>query len=420
MIEIGKYFAISMPFFLIAVLGEKLYGYLKKNDTVPFMDTISSGYSGITMMWSQLLGLSIIVFPYSLLVEKFSLFQINATWLNYCIAFVALDFSFYWGHRLHHQINYFWNSHLIHHSSEEFNLACALRQTISNMFVVFTIFLIPAAILGVPAKIMFFITPIHQLLQYWYHTRHIGKLGFLEHIIVTPSHHRVHHAMNPIYIDKNHSAIFIIWDKLFGTFQEELDTEPPVYGITRPAQTYNPILINFQHLALLIKDAWRAEKWTDKFTIWFRPTGWRPEGFEEKYPVKKIDDVFHFEKFNPSASSGLIFWNIVQFFFIYLMSIYAFFNASHIGINNLFIFAAFIFVQIYSATEMMNRNKWAPMFSVICIIVSLGIYFYDTTFFGLHNISESLVLTILLYFVFQAIATYLFHIETDKQNIATV
>ncbi len=416
----AKGFAFALPFFLITVLIEKLYGHLKGNDTAPFIDSLSGGYSGITMIVVSLLGLTFVVFPYSFLVEHFSLFTIESNWLIYVIAFIGIDFSYYWSHRFHHTINYFWNSHRVHHSSEEFHLGCALRQTISNFFTVFTIFLIPAAILGVPVQIIVLIAPLHQITQYWYHTRHIGKLGFLEYIIVTPSHHRVHHAMNPIYIDKNHSAIFIIWDRLFGTFQEELESEPPVYGVSHPVRTYNPITINFQHLVLLIKDAWRADSWMDKLTIWFKPTGWRPEGFEERYPVKKIDDVHNFEKFNPTVSRGLFCWSIVQFFIIYFLCCYVFFDISQLVANGLSLFALFVLVQTYSATELMNGNKRAPLYSVIAMLVCFFIYFFDSTFFGVDKLSSLLPFSLLGYFILQTILAFNFSLKVDKLDFATM
>lgn len=157
--------------------------------------------------------------------------------------------------------------------------------------------MIPAALLGISPLVIATVTPIQFFAQFWYHTRHINRMGFLEHIIVTPSHHRVHHAINKEYLDKNLSQIFIIWDKLFGTFQEERADIPPVYGITRPVRTWNPFKINFQHMWLLIKDAWRAGNVKDKLQVWTNPTGWRPKDVEEAYPVYKIDDVYNFEKY---------------------------------------------------------------------------------------------------------------------------
>jgi hypothetical protein len=143
-------------------------------------------------------------------------------------------------------------------------------------------------LVGCAANVIAYVAPLHLFAQFWYHTRHIGKMGFLGKNYCHSSHHRVHHAINPEYLDKNLSAIFIWWDKMFGTFQEEIPGKPPVYGITRPVQTWNPIKINFQHLWLLIEDAWRTKSIKDKFRIWFMPTGWRPDDVTEKYPVPKI------------------------------------------------------------------------------------------------------------------------------------
>ncbi|MFN7840000.1 MAG: sterol desaturase family protein, partial [Bacteroidota bacterium] len=280
----GKILLFAMPAFLLLVLFEKWWGWRKGFDTVRTNDMIASLSSGITNVTKDVLGLSVIVISYPWLLGKIALIHVPSGWLTYLTAFVALDFAGYWVHRIAHEYNLFWNNHIIHHSSEEFNLACALRQSISSIVKIFAVFLFPAAVLGVPANVIAVVAPLHLFAQFWYHTRHIGKMGFLEHVIVTPSHHRVHHAINSEYLDKNYSQIFIFWDKLFGTFQEELPNVPPVYGVTRPVRTWNPIKINFVHLWLLIKDAWHASSYFDKLRIWFMPLGWRPSDVAAEYP----------------------------------------------------------------------------------------------------------------------------------------
>lgn len=312
--QYGTILLFAIPFFLILIIIEKVYGYAKGVNHAPIMDSVSSISSGMTNTVKDVLGLSIVILSYGWMVSKLALFHMKADVSTYIIAFFVIDFYGYWSHRWSHQINLFWNKHAIHHSSEEFNLSCALRQPISNFLNLFSFLLLPAALLGVPKEVIAITLPIHLFLQFWYHTRYIGKLGFLEKIIVTPSHHRVHHAINPEYIDKNHGQIFIFWDKLFKTFQEELKDVPPVYGITRPAATWNPIKINFQHLWLMIKDAYRSKKWSDKLTIWFQPTGWRPEGFEEQYPIQKIENVYDFKKYGTTNSDILIYWSLTQMF----------------------------------------------------------------------------------------------------------
>ena len=174
--------------------------------------------------------------------------------------------------------------------------------------------MIPAALLGIPVSIFAIIGPIHLFMQFWYHTRLIDKMGWLEQVIVTPSHHRVHHAINPEYLDRNYSQIFIIWDKMFGTFQPEMKEVEPVYGIIRPAGTWNPVIINFKHIWQLIKDAWHTEQLIDKMRIWFMPTGWRPKDVAENYPIIAIEDPAKQVKYETENSKWLVGWSWLEVF----------------------------------------------------------------------------------------------------------
>jgi sterol desaturase/sphingolipid hydroxylase (fatty acid hydroxylase superfamily) len=210
---------IAIPVFVLLIAIEAIAAKIMGRHINRGADAISSLSSGVTNIVKDVLGLSIAIISYTWLVDHLAIFTIKASWLIYLVAFVIIDFARYWMHRLNHEINFLWNRHIIHHSSEEFNLSCALRQSISTFFSFIALFMIPAAIVGVPPKVIAVIAPLHLFAQFWYHTRLIGKMGFLETFLVTPSHHRVHHAMNPEYIDKNYGQIFIFWDKLFGTFQ---------------------------------------------------------------------------------------------------------------------------------------------------------------------------------------------------------
>lgn len=382
----GKILIIAMPCFLALIIIEKLYGYFKGVDHAPLMDSVSSISSGVTNATKDVLGLSITILTYEWMVTKMALFTIQESALAYIIAFIAIDFQGYWTHRWAHQINIFWNKHAIHHSSEEFNLSCALRQSVSQFFNLFTFLLLPAALLGVPAKVIAITLPIQFFIQFWYHTRYINKMGFLEKIIVTPSHHRVHHAINPEYMDKNHSQVFIIWDKMFGTFQEELPEVPAVFGITRPAETWNPFKINFQHLWVLIRDAWRAEKFSDKLRIWFMPTGWRPEGFDEKYPIHKIDNVYNFQKFGTNNSKTLIGWSIAQLLLTLLLITYFFDNIAIIGIPGIFIYGFFVFVTVYSYSELMDKNKYAFVYEGIRYVFAIAIVYLTGSWFKIDDV----------------------------------
>ncbi len=375
----------AIPFFVGLVLLEILYGMLVKDQKHNVMDTVSSLSSGLTNIVKDSLGLVVVLVGYPFLVEHLALLEIKTSWLVWLIAFLTIDFAGYWNHRLSHHVNIFWNQHVIHHSSEEFNLACALRQSISNLIGYFALLLIPAAVLGVPSAVITILAPIHLFAQFWYHTQHIGKMGWLEYVIVTPSQHRVHHAINPEYIDKNLGQILCIWDRMFGTFQEELDHVPPQYGVLKPASTWNPILINFQHLWRLTKDAWRTKNWVDKLRIWFMPTGWRPEDVARDYPISKIEDVFNFSKYQPESSFALKGYAIFQLLSNTGLMLFMFYNYSAIGFNNLLLFGAFVFVGIFGYTALMDRKRYALWIELVRGAMGLLLILVSGDWFGINT-----------------------------------
>ncbi len=403
----------ATPFFMGLVLLEIAYGHFTKKQMHNTMDTISSLSSGLTNIIKDSLGIIFILVPYPYLLKHFALFDMESTWLVYFLAFIAIDFASYWNHRLNHKINYFWNLHIIHHSSEEFNLGCALRQSISSFLGYAALFLIPAVLIGIPYKVIAILTPLHLFAQFWYHTKHIGKLGFLEYIIVTPSQHRVHHAINKEYIDKNLSAIFCIWDRTFGTFQEELDTVPPVYGVLKPVETWNPILINFQHLWNLIKDAWRTKSWLDKLRIWFMPTGWRPKDVIDKYPIVIIEDVYGYTKYKSPASNALKLWSVYQYTMSMALLTFMFYNFGNINFNNLLLYGLVVFIGIFGYTSLMDKMKYAIIAEGIRVTLALFILFYLGDWFGLNAYFSNGIYIVAFYYISTIIGTvYFTYFET--------
>lgn len=362
---------IAIPSFMVLILIEILYGVWKNKQTYTLMDTISSLSSGTTNMLKDVFKIGIILISYPFLKENLSITTIEETTLLYIVAFICVDFSSYWNHRLNHSINFFWNQHVVHHSSEEFNLACALRQSISAILGYGALFLIPAAILGIPHKVIVILAPLHLFGQFWYHTRHIGKLGWLEYLLVTPSQHRVHHAINPEYIDKNLAAIFCVWDRIFGTFQEELDDVPCVYGTLKPVHTWNPVIINFVHLWGLIKDAWLTNNWLDKLKLWFMPTGWRPKDVLERFPRPVVENVFAQTKYKPNYTTKHKAIAIFQFIstnilvFLFLSSYGDLDSVSKVALGGL------IFTTIFGYTSLMDGHRWAYFVEITRAVIGL-------------------------------------------------
>jgi len=410
----AKALLYAIPFFMLLLSVEILYGYFIKNQKYKVMDTVSSISSGFTNILKDSLGLGIILVTYPFLVNKLALFEIEATWMIWLVAFIAIDFAGYWNHRLSHKVNFFWNQHVIHHSSEEFNLACALRQSISNILGYFPFLLIPAALVGVPNEVIAILAPIHLFAQFWYHTQHIGKLGWLEYIIITPSQHRVHHAINSEYIDKNLGQILSIWDRMFGTFQEELDEVPPQYGVLKPAATWNPVLINFQHIWRLIKDAWRTRNYWDKIRIWFMPTGWRPSDVKEEFPIPIVEDVYGFERYQTPSSKALKGYSIFQLFATLFFLLFMFYNYSNIGFDGLLLFGAFVFVGIYGYTTLMDRTSYAIWIEVVRGLAGLVLIHMMKDWFGINQYLSFGSVLVGAYFAITILAgIYFTYVEKD-------
>ena len=363
---------IVIPIFIILICIEIIVAKkmgIKVNNPA---DMISSLSSGITNIAKDGLKFGVLIVSYSWLVKYITIYKLEPIWLAIIIAFIVQDFSGYWLHRMNHRVNILWNRHIIHHSSEEFNLSCALRQEISAIVRFGAIFMIPAALLGISPTIFAVLGPIHLFMQFWYHTRLINKMGWLEKFLVTPSHHRVHHAINVKYMDKNYGQILIIWDKLFGTFQAELEDEKPVFGIIRPANTWNPIIINYKHTWQLLKDAYFAKAWKDKIRIWFMPTGWRPKDVENQYPISTVDSKSQI-KYQTKNSHKLIIWSFFQMATTGSLMLLMFTIASKISNITLFFLALFLILNVFSYTSMLDGRK---KLSIIMDIFKISSIFY--------------------------------------------
>ena len=397
---------IAIPSFIFLILIELIFERIKGVKVNRAADMISSLSSGLTNTIKDGVKFSFVIISYSWLVESFTIYKLEPLWLAVIIAFIIQDFSGYWMHRLHHRVNVFWNRHVIHHSSEEFNLSCALRQSISTTFRFSAILMIPAAFLGIPATFFAILAPVHLFLQFWYHTQLIGKMGILEYILVTPSHHRVHHAINPEYLDKNYSQIFIIWDKIFGTFQPELEDIKPVYGTLRPASTWNPIIINYKHIWQIIKDSWRTENFIDKIRVWFMPTGWRPSDVIDKYPIKEVTNPYNQIKYSTNNSSPMIAWTWIQHISTSIFMFHLFIVMPHFNFYFIYFYAFFLIFHVFSFTSNLDQKKYSIIAEFLKFSSGfLLLYLQNFSWFGLNEIYTNIII---LYFILSFIITFYF------------
>lgn len=365
-----NYVLYAIPFFFVLIGLELLVDRWRGVSTYRLADSINSLSAGVLSQVSGLLTKGLGLLTYGFAVQHLALFELSAqqTWV-WVLAFVLYDFCYYWNHRLGHERNVLWAAHSVHHQSEDYNLSTALRQT-SSGFLFGWIFYLPLAVLGVPLLVFLTVGALNLLYQFWVHTRHVPKLGWYEWAFVTPSNHRAHHAQNAIYMDRNYGGVFILWDRLFGTFQEELDEEPVIFGVTTPLASWNPLWANLQFYVQLWRDATRAASWWDKLRIWFMPTGWRPADVEAKYPLSK-PELSQFVKFEVPLSAGQKVYAGVQFALYLVGGTYLLAISASLTLGLLIASWVWVAFGLYSLGVWLENRPWARLLEVLRLLSSV-------------------------------------------------
>ena len=269
---------LAVPLFVAMILIEMIAWRMKRGGDYETRDTAASLMMGLGSQIAPLFGGAALLTAALIAAYEVRLFDIPNGWWVVVICFVIDDLRYYWWHRISHERRWFWASHVIHHSSQHYNLSTALRQTWTGTVIGGVLFKAPLAILGFHPLMLAFVGGLNLLYQFWIHTEMIGKLGPLEWVLNTPSHHRVHHATNPRYLDANYAGTFIVWDRLFGTFVAEDDGERPRYGIIKNLGTFNPVRIAFHEWIGIAKDVVKARSLREVLGYAFGPPGWSPDG----------------------------------------------------------------------------------------------------------------------------------------------
>jgi len=314
----------SIPAFFILIGIELLITRLKDRHHYSMNDAITSIGCGVS---SEVVGIFIKSFffiGYLFIYENYKLMSLSNSFWSWTILFFGVDFFYYWFHRKSHEVNAIWATHIVHHQSEDYNLSTALRQAWFQPAFSW-VFYLPLAWVGFSPEMFVAVKGVNLVYQFWIHTKWIGKLGFLEWFMNTPSHHRVHHGKNPKYLDKNYAAVFIIWDRIFGTFQEE--EEEPVYGTTKALESFNPIWTNFHYWVELFALAGKCSRLTDKIKVFIKPPGWQPEelgGFQHAPEVNK--GVYR--KYTVPINRSVSLYVLIQFIAVVLFSALMLFDSA--------------------------------------------------------------------------------------------
>ena len=296
----------AIPVFLLTVLVEALIVSHKRKEAYDLADALGSLNFGVM---SQLAGAGTKLLSFGIYLAVYH-YARQATWPETSIAagiaaLVFYDFCYYWAHRMGHEVAVLWAAHVVHHSSEYFNLSTALRQTSTGALFGW-IFYMPMAVLGVTPALFLIVGLIDLLYQYWVHTELIGRLGWIDRVLVTPSNHRVHHGQNDYCLDRNYGGILILWDRLFGTFVDERLDEPIVYGVRTPLRAYNPIWGNLHVYTELWRESVRERGVRSKLAVWLGPPG---GGGKAPAPW----DQSAFTRFGAKSSKGVRLYVVAQY-----------------------------------------------------------------------------------------------------------
>lgn len=313
-----KVITLATPVFFLLIFIELLVGLWRGRNTYRLNDAINSISLGVLSQVSGVFMQVLRVGIYAWLASHIALFKLPAgsswVWLS---GLLLYDLCYYWLHRCGHEVNVLWAAHVVHHQSEDYNLSTALRQTSSGPILGW-IFYVPMALLGYPVEVFAALALIDLLYQFWVHTQQIGKLGWLDRVFVTPSNHRVHHGVNDIYLDKNYGGILILWDRLFGSFIEEREQEPVVYGTRSPLRSWNPLWANVEVYKTLWLDAWRTQHWRDKLRVWLAAPGWRPADVAANWPSASFDIAR--PQYHPQLSRAAQVYCLLQFAILLLVT----------------------------------------------------------------------------------------------------
>lgn len=374
-----KVITLATPIFFLLIFIELVVGWLRRKNTYRTNDAINSISLGVL---SQISGVFFQFFRigiYAWLVQHIALFNLAAgnPWV-WASALLLYDFCYYWQHRMSHEVNVLWAAHVVHHQSEDYNLSTALRQTSSGALLGW-IFYVPMALLGYPLEIFAAVALIDLLYQFWVHTQQIGRLGWFDRVFVSPSNHRVHHAVNDIYLDKNYGGILILWDRLFGTFIDERDDETIVYGTRTPLRSWNPLWANLEVYKAICVDAWRARSMMDKLRIWIARPGWRPADVAAGWPGRTFD--LHRPLYHPRLSRAAQFYCMAQFAMVLLVTMH--FLAAHQSMLPLHSvsYAAWLGAGLWIAGGLMElRTKYMAFEALRLIGTAAGIWITGSWF----------------------------------------
>lgn len=363
------YIALAIPFFFLLIGGELLWARARGVRVYRLNDALTDLSCGITAQVIVILYAAAELALYAWLYDHLRVVTFSAAWQGWLVAFVCVDFAYYWWHRASHEVNALWAAHIVHHQSEDYNLAVALRQSVLTGFTSFP-FYAPLALLGVPTITFATTRAFSTLYQFWIHTQLIGKQrGWFDYLFNLPSHHRVHHAINPDYLDKNYGATLIVWDRWFGTYAEEI--EAPVYGTTKPLASFNPWWAQVHYWVELARASRAAPDWRDKLRVWWKPPSWHPRGLELPPPGPVSPATF--DKYDVPLPRGLSVYVFVHYVLLVAGATALIFYAKQLAPLLLWAGVLAVLLTVLAFGALLERKWWGLPTEALRLIATVTV-----------------------------------------------
>ena len=376
MLSPSQIIVLALPVFLALMAVEWAVGRRRGHNTYALADAITSLNLGVLSQTSAVFTKLLTLGIYTAVAHHAALWRHDAFWFSlpgWLLALLLYDFCYYWLHRMGHEVAVLWAAHVVHHQSQDYNLSTALRQTSSGALLAW-IFYLPMALLGVPPLVFAVVGLIDLLYQFWVHTEQVRRLGWFDRWFCSPSNHRVHHAVNDAYVDKNYGGILIVWDRLFGTFKEEDPHDPCIYGTRGLLNSWDPLWANAAVYRQLVHDSWQARRWSDKARVWLMPPGWQPVDVAQRFPKPAFDLEAHRQRFAPPMGRALRLFAVLDFAALVGGAVAFLWQADQAPLShNLWGFGVLLAGQWTLGAAMQGRMHWGMALALQATAVGLAV-----------------------------------------------
>ncbi len=388
-----NFLAFAIPLFLFFIAWEYLYSKRSGKNFFQYAESVANINVGMAERLLDLFTTGLFFYFFTYVYENFALFDIKASFLAWVILFLATDLIWYWYHRFAHEINAFWAAHVVHHQSEDFNYTVSARITVFQA-VIRSLFWAVLPLLGFPPLMTSILLLVHGIYPFFIHTQALGKWGWFEKILVTPTHHGIHHASNPEYLDKNYGDVLIIWDKLFGTFVEEDKNIKITYGLTKPLESHSFLWQHFHFILEIMLNFYYAKGFKQKWRTLFG----KPDDLDPRYRAILERKFLRYRRIKETPTKAMRYYVSIQTGISLLVLFIVLLLEEYFSASSLALFSMFIIISLINCGAILDQRRWISYLEIarICLLLFICYYYYPSNYTA--TIFVSAIMIAIVYF----------------------